>query len=220
MQAPCPPRYPSGMGKRQLWVAGFVALAIAAGVGYAMVGAAQKRAQQRQVGQLVADSTERLRQALTAKADSELVAAIDANLKATRAPRDPALADAAEQYIISAREIAKRRIEVERLTRQAAASRAALAGHMTHAANRRGDAWMRDALALKKRVENDHFELGITLKALYDLLYNLPDAEKRLEPRLGAALLLEPALTDSARRQAQADAKRAAEELDRARNIR
>jgi len=209
------------MGKRQLaWVAGFVALVVAAAVGYAMVSAAQKRTQQRQVGELVADSTEKLRQALTARADTELVAALDANLKSTRAPRDPQLADAAEQYITSAREIAKRRVEAERLTRQAAASRAALAGHMAHAASRRGDAWMRDALALKKRVESDHFELGITLKALYELLYNLSDAEKRLEPRIGAALLLEPALNDSARQQAQADARRAADELARARNIR
>jgi hypothetical protein len=201
-------------------VLGVLALIVAIGVGYAMYGAAQKRAQQRQVVQLVADSTEKLREALTAKADAALVAAIDANLKATKAPRDPQLADAAEQYITSAREIAKRRVEVERLTRQAAASRAALAGHMAHAASRRNDSWMRDALALKKRVENDHFELGITLKALYELLFALPDTERLLEPRIGTASLLEPAVTDSARRQAQADVKRAAEELDRARNTR
>src|SRR5438105_299119 len=130
MQAPCQPRYPSGMGKRQLaWVAGFVALAIAAGVGYAMVGAAQKRAEHRQVVELLADSTEKLRQALTAKADSGLVAAIDANLKATRAPRDPQLAGAAEQYILSAREITRRLADVDRYWRQAEASRAVLAGH-------------------------------------------------------------------------------------------
>jgi hypothetical protein len=207
--------------KRNLGIVlGLLALIVAIGVGYVLYGAAQKRAQQRQVVHLVADSTEKLREALTAKADAALVGAIDANLKATRAPRDPQLADAAEQYITSAREIAKRRVEVERLTRQAAASRAALAGHMSHAASRRNDSWMRDALALKKRVENDHFELGITLKALDQLLWTLPDAEKRLEPRIGASLLLEPALADTARRQAQAEAKRATEELDRARNIR
>jgi len=206
--------------KRNLGIVlGVLALIVAIGVGYALYAAAQKRAQQRQVVQLVADSTQKLREAL-AKADAALVAAIDANLKATRAPRDPQLADAAEQYITSAREIAKRRVEIERLTRQAAASRAALAGHMSHAASRRNDSWMRGALALKKRVENDHFELGITLKALDQLLWTLPDAEKRLEPRIDAALLLEPAVADTARRQAQAEAKRAADELDRARNIR
>src|SRR5258706_574140 len=113
--------------KRNLGMAlGVVALIVAIGAGYFLYGAAQKRSQQRQVVQLVADSTGKLRQALTAKADAALAAAIDANLQATRAPRDPQLASAAEQYILSAREITRRLADVDRLWRQAETSRAAL----------------------------------------------------------------------------------------------
>jgi len=200
-------------------VLGVVALIVAIGAGYLLYGAAQKRSQQRQVVQLVADSTGKLRQALTAKADAALAAAIDANLQATRAPRDPQLASAAEQYILSAREITRRLSDVDRLWRQAETSRAALAGHMARASYR-SDPWLRDALALKKRMENDYFDLGVRLKAIDELFYALPDVQRRIEPHVGAAVLLEPALADSARKKVQAEAKRAAEELDRARNIR
>src|SRR2546428_565349 len=194
MQAPCPPGYPFGMFNRTLaWAAGLIAvLALAVG-GYLAYAAAQKRVQQRQVAEMVRDTTEKLRQALAPKPASELVAAIDANLKAARAPRDPGLADAAEHYILGAREIARRRVETERLARQAASSRQALAGHMARAA-RRSDGWMRDALALKKRVETDYFDLGVTLKATDDLLFKLQDSEKRLQPPVGTDSPLEAAV--------------------------
>src|SRR5437867_4659156 len=96
----------------------------------------QKRSQQHKVAELVRDTTEQLREALAPRPSAVIVARIDANLQAARAPRDPQLAEAAELYIIGAREIAKRRIDAERLSRQAAASRQALAGHMARAARR------------------------------------------------------------------------------------
>jgi hypothetical protein len=219
MQALCPPGYPFGMVARNLaWPAGIIALAVAAVVGYMAYGAAQKRAQQREVTQLVRDSTERLRQALGPNASPELVSTLDTNLRSVKAPRDPALADAAEQYITGAREIARRRVAVAELERKAAASRAALAGHMAHA-SRRNDAWLRDAVALKKQVESQHYELNLTLKALDELLFTLPESEKPLAPRVGTDALLETGFADSARKQVQAETQRAAEELGRVRNI-
>ena len=186
--------------------------------GYLSYAAAQKRAQQRQVAETVRDTTEKLRQALAQKPAPELVDAIDANLKAARAPRDPNLADAAERYIIGAREIARRRVDAERFARQAAASRSALAGHMARAAHR-NDGWMRDAIALKKRVETDYFDLGVTLKAMDDLLFKLTDSKNRLEPRVGGDSLLEAAVVASARKQAQDEAQRATAELNQLRRI-
>src|SRR3989442_3771908 len=99
MQAPCPPGYPFGMFKRTLaWAAGLIAvLALAAG-GYLSYAAAQKRAQQRQVAEMVRDTTDKLRQALAPKPAAELVTAIDANLKAARAPPDPGVPDSAAAY--------------------------------------------------------------------------------------------------------------------------
>src|SRR5439155_78156 len=97
------------------WAVGLIAAVALAVVGYLTYAGAQKRAQQRQVAEMVRDTTEKLRQALAAKPAPELVAGIDANLKAARAPRDPGLADAAEHYILGAREIARRRRAADEL---------------------------------------------------------------------------------------------------------
>ena len=200
------------------WAVGLLAAVALALAGYLTHAAAQKRAQQRQVAETVRDTTEKLRQALAQAPAPELVDAIDANLKAARAPRDPNLADAAERYIIGAREIARRRVDAERFARQAATSRSALAGHMARAAQR-NDSWMRDAIALKKRVETDYFDLGVTLKAMDDLLFKLTDSENRLAPRVGGDSLLEAAVVASARKQAQDEAQRATAELNQLRRI-
>jgi hypothetical protein len=199
-------------------VAGIVLVAVVATLGYLAYAAAQKRAQQRHVKELVVDTTDKLRKVLSAKAAPEMVAALDANLQAAKAPRDPKLADAAEHYILGAREIARRRADIERLSRQAAASRQALAGHMSHAAHR-NDAWMRNAIALKKRVEDDHFNLGLSLKGLEQLLFTFPDAEQRLAPLVGRDMLIEASLRESARKQAQDELHRATDDLDRARRL-
>jgi hypothetical protein len=206
------------MNRTFVWGGGVIAALVLVLIGYLMYGAAQKRAQQRQVAEMVRDTTGMLRQGLAQRPAPALVAAIDANLKGARASRDPAFADAAEHYILGAREIVRRRVEAERLERQAAASRQVLAGHMARAAQR-NDGWMRDALALKKRVESDYFELGITLKAIDDLLFKLPDAERRLEPRVGSDSLIEASLIASARKQAQDEARRATDELNQLRRI-
>lgn len=207
------------MLKRSQGVAIAVLLAgLIAGLAYMTYVAGQKRSQQRQVQEVVRDTTDKLRQVLSAKAAPDMVAALDANVKAAKAPRDPRLADAAEQYIVGAREVARRRAEIEKLTRQAAASRQALGGHMARAASR-NDAWMRDALALKKRVEDDHFHLGLALKALDEILYTMPDAEKALAAHVGRDMLIEASLRDSARKQAQDEMRRAADDLERARRI-
>lgn len=188
-------------------------------VGYSLYAGAQKRAQQANVIERVRDSTGKLRQALAPKPAPALVEALEANLQAAKSPRDRALEDAAEHYILGAREIARRRIEAERLERQAEASRAALASHMARAANR-GESWIRTATDLKRRAERDYFDWGVQLKALEELLFTMPDAVKRIEPLVGAELLLDDAEREAARRQALAEAKRAAAELARLRGQR
>ena len=206
------------MQRSLVWLIGIILALVAATFAYVSYANWQKRQQQSRVTELVRDSTDKLRQALDAKPTPDLVQALDANLQATKAPRDPALADAAEHYILGAREIAKRRLAAIDLERRAAASRAALAGHMARA-SRRNDAWLRDALVLKKRVEADHYDLGLLLKALDELLYGLPESEKRLEPHVGAAALVDPKLAATARAQIQDEAKRADEELMRVRRL-
>ena len=135
-------------------------------IGYAMYGKHQRLQQERAATALIADTTTQLRQALTATPTKEIFSRIDSNLRSLKAPSQPELVDAAEHYIIGAREIVRRRVDGARFAQQAAASRQALSAHMNAAGGRRGEAWFRTALDLKKRVERDHFELDVTLKAL------------------------------------------------------
>jgi len=187
-------------------------------IGYTMWGQHQKLQQERAVTALVADTTTQLRQALTATPTREMFSRIDGNLRSLKAPRQPELADAAEHYILGAREIVRRRLDAARFAQHAAAGRQALNAHMNAAGGgRRGEAWFRTALDLKKKVEREHFELDVTLKALYELLGSLPYAEKRLAPH--RALLLEEPLRAQAREQARADAERAAAELEKVRRL-
>jgi len=196
------------------------ALVIAGAVmGYTMYGRYQRLQEERAVTALIADTTTQLRQALTATPTKEIFSRIDGNLQSLKAPRQPELADAAEHYILGAREIVRRRVDGARFAQQAAAGRQVLTAHMTAAGGRRGEGWFRTALDLKKRVERDHFDLDVTLKALYELLGSLPDAEKRLAPHVQPALLLEEPLRLQARDQARKDAERAAAELEKVRRL-
>ena len=207
------------MGTRAVgWIVGIAALAALALIGYAVYAGAQKKAQQRQVIAMVEDTTEKLRQALAQKSTPELVDAIDANLTAARSPRDPQLADAAEHYILSAREIARRRSDANPLRARAEESRRALAGHMARA-ERRSEPWLRSAVALKKRVEDDYFQLTLTLKGLDEILFKLPEEEKPFAARYGNDILLPRDEIDRARKQTQADIKRADDELAGVRRI-
>lgn len=195
-----------------------VALAIAASTGYSLIASKQKKDQQHAVATALGDTTVQLRKALSGTPSADVVSRINTNLQAAKAPRDPMLADAAEHYILGAREIAKRRSDVERLTREAALSRRSLAMHMKAASNR--DAyWIRVASDLKKRAERDHFELEISLKALSFLLDSLPEAEKRLADHVDASLLLEEKERRMARQRAEDAAKLASQELEKVRQL-
>ena len=193
-------------------------VAVIGGSTYWFYAKKQREEQQRVVTALLGDTTTQLRKALNGPVPAEIVAHLDGNLKQAQAPRDRELAAAAGEYIHGAREIVKRRVDAERLERDAAKSRRALAMHMA-AASGRDTYWIRVATDLKKRVERDHFELDVSLKALSELLFTFPESQKRLEPRVGAALLLESKEMLAARERAQEAAKRAADELEKTRRL-
>jgi len=195
-----------------------VVLAIAASTAYSLFAAKQKKDQQHAVATALGDTTVQLRKALSTAPSAEVVSRIDNNLKAAKAPRDPQLADAAEHYILGAREIAKRRSDAERLTREAAMSRRALTMHMKAASNR-DSYWIRVASDLKKRAERDHFELETSLKALSYLLDSLPEAEKRLAEHVDASLLLEEKERRIARQRAADAQMLASQELEKVRQL-
>jgi hypothetical protein len=187
--------------------------------GYWVHGTVKKHVEDHHLVDLLSDTTGRLREALAPRAPASLVARIEANRQSANAPNDPQLAEAAELYIVSAREIARRRVEAERLEGQAAANRAALEAHMASGTRRRNEAWFQGALELKKRVERDHYELKVTLTALDDLLETLPETEKKLEPHVAQSVLLDETERQAARKQAQLELKRASAQLQHARDL-
>lgn len=183
-----------------------------------MIRGHRKKVEDDRIAVLVADTTLQLRQALAAGPSGASVAKIEENLKVAQTSPNASLGSAAEHYLLGAREIARRRAEAERLTKEAASARNALAGHMARA-ERRNTNWIRNATELKRRVEASHADLERSLKTLDGLLNNLPDAEKRLAPHVAASSLLQGSEIDAARKRVQDEAQRAAAELEQVRRI-
>ena len=198
-------------------LAAAVGLAIAAVVGYGLHTANKKRNEARAVVSVVGETTLQLRGSLK-QASPEALQKIEGNLRVAKSWSNHEISDATEIYLIGAREILRRRADADRLGQKAAASRAALARHMSHA-TRRNDWWFRTALDLKKQTERDHHDLDVQLKALAELLDTLPEAHKRLAPHVQASLLLEDGLRNQARREVAEEAKRASAELEKVRNL-
>ena len=197
---------------------GITALILVAIIATNLIRGHRKKVEDERVAVMVADATVQLRQALGGAPSGPGLAKLEEYLQSAKASPNAAAGSAAEQYLIGAREIARRRADSERLAREAAASRNALAGHMARA-ERRNTNWIRAAAELKRRVEATHADLGRSLKALDDLLGNLPDAEKRLAPHVAASALLAAGEIDAARARAQDESKRAATELEQVRRI-
>lgn len=206
------------MGGSTKSIVAAVVLAICGSTAYYLYVDKQKTAQRRNLVALLGDTTTQLRKALNGAPSTELVSRIDGNLKLAKASRYPELETAAGLYIQGAREIARKRSDAERQSREAAMSRRALAMHMS-AASRRDGYWIRVASDLKKRVERDHHDLDVSLKALSHLLYTLPESEKELAPHVDASLLLAEPERRRAREHAEAQAKRAADELEKIRHL-
>ena len=206
------------MGGMPKAIVAALVLAISGSTAYYLFVQKQKVEQRENVVALLGDSTTHLRRALNGTPSVELAHELAGNLKLVKAPRHPDLETAAGLYIQSAREIARRRSDSERLSREAAMSRRALTMHMS-AASQRDTYWIRVASDLKKRVERDHSDLAVSLKALTLLLTPLPESQKELAPHVDAKLLLEDAVRRQARDRAEEQAKRAADELEKVRRL-
>lgn len=193
-----------------------VALILVAFIATNLVRGHRKQVEDQRIAVLIADATVQLRQALGSTPSTASVAKLEEYLQIAKTSPNAALGGAAEHYLLGAREIARRRAESERLARDAAAARHALAAHMGRSGNR-GTTWIRDAAELKRRVEASHADLSRSLKTLDDLLYGLPEAEKRLAPHVAASAMLEAGEIDAARARAQDESKRAASELEKVR---
>jgi hypothetical protein len=212
-----PARKLDGRKLAVLAVAAAVIVAAAFAVAFAYKGHKQKQ-DETAILAAVGDSTNVLVEALRGTAPADAVQRIDAQVKAIKAAARTPLADAAEDYAVGAREIARRRADATRLAAPAAAARKALLAHLA-AGGTRNDGWFRRAGELKKRVDESHFELNQALKTLDGLLDGMLESRKRMAPLAGEKRVVEAALLDAARVQAREELKRSADELERARQV-
>jgi len=203
--------------KTSALLAAGLGMVIAGGVGYGTYRYAKERADERAIVRVVGETTAQLRSVLKTPS-AGAAAKIERNLEVARGWSNIYMADAAEHYVVGAREIARQRADAARDLQKFAASRAALLAHMSHA-GRRGPGWIGTASQLKKQLERDHFELETSLKALAGLLESLPQAQKRLTPYVESSLILDDALRRQARQRALDELKRATLELEKARSL-
>lgn len=167
----------------------------------------------------VSDTTLMLREALgKPAAGGELAPRIDAHLDRIKAATRTPAADAAEEYVLGAREIARKKADVARLSRQATASRDAALAHLA-AGKARRDGWFKTASELKRRMERDYTELNISLKTLNTLMSGMPESVKRAGPLFGDKALVSASEFNAAAAQVQDELKRVQLELERARQL-
>jgi hypothetical protein len=201
---------------------------IAAAAGWWGYGEHQKRELRKAIVALVADTGARLRGALAATAESpeaarkleEDAAAADRNLAALKgmnAAREQALADAADDYLLTGREILKRLANVQRYRGLLSESLQALLDHMR--ADDHTGAWVQDAVKARERANKDHRDLSLAAGALDQLLQSFPASQKKIAPFVEPAVLIEGGVVEAARARALDAAKQAAAEIEKTRRL-
>jgi len=213
---------------------GLAALVIASALGYWGVSAYRKGQLQRAVTALVQDSSERLQGALAVETEAVLddtarmVRRLDdqaqevdkhvIELRGMSASPNRALVDAAEEYMLTVRQILRNQAASHRYRIQVSASERALRDHM-RTANRRSGNWIKEALRAKDRMEKEYFDYRISVDTFGRLLESYPATRKKLALQVGAGLLVEDAVAANARKRALATSKRVADDVERARQL-
>jgi hypothetical protein len=201
-----------------LLVAAFVAVLVLGIVAGAVFQKGKKQHEESAILDAVADSSRLLRAALGPQPPEDAAARLDAHLAMIKAAVRTPLAEAAEDYVLGAREIARHQAALAPLERQWDASRQAIRTHLA-AGGRRNPAWFQTAGDLKKRMEEAYFQLGVELAALDKLLDGMPESVKTTTPLAGENRVVDLRLFYDARQRVQARLKSANEQLERARQI-
>jgi len=213
---------------------GLAALLIVSALGYWGVSAYRKGQLQRAVTALVQDSSERLQGALAVETEAvhddsaRMVRRLDdqaqevdkhvIELRGISASPNQALVDAAEEYMLTVRQILRNQAASHRYRIQVSASEQALRDHMRKA-NRRSGNWIKEALRAKDRMEKEYFDYRISVDAFGRLLESYPATRKKLAQQVGAGLLVEEAVAANARKRVLATSKRVADDVERARQL-
>jgi hypothetical protein len=197
------------------------------------VGAYRKGQQHKAVSALVGDSSRRLESALALETEAaaassqktvdkldEQAQEVDRHVMELHDMSDGpnrALVAAADDYLLTVRQILRQQAASHRYRLQVAASEGALREHMS-AAGRRSGAWIDEAVRMKDRMERNYFDYHVSAEALERLLAAYPASRKKLVAQLGSPLLADEAVED-ARRRASATLKRITASVEQARQL-
>ena len=213
-------------GKRTVVIALVAVIAVVAGWwGY---GEHRKGEQRKAIVALVSDTATRMSSALTAtdggpeaaRKLEEHTAAADRNLaelKRMNTAREPAFAEAADDYLLTGREILKRLVNVQRYRQLLSESLPALQAHM-RADNRTG-AWVQEAVKARERVNKDYRDMNLATNTLDTLLQSFPASQKKIAPYVDRAELIDDGTVTTARTRALDAAKQAAADLEKTRQL-
>jgi hypothetical protein len=217
-----------GYGTRTV-AAALVTLLAVSSLGYWALSAYRRSDLQKSVTALVRDSSDRMKAAFAIQTETaQTVARLDDHaqevdkhlieLRGLRASPDRPLVDAADEYLLTVRQILRNQAASHRYRVQMAASDKALRDHMRTSA-RRTTPWIQEALRAKDRLERDYLDYRLSVEAYDRLLEALPETRKRLAPHVGAGAVADTTAIADARRRALENLKRAAGEVDRARQL-
>ena len=182
------------------------------------------------VAVLLRDSSERLEASLALNADAptpQTVGRLDEQaqevdkhlleLRDTSASSDRALAAAAEEYLLTVRQILREQAASHRYGIQVAATEGRLREHMRGAA-RRSKAWIDEAVSAKDRMERSYFDYRVSSEALDRLLASYPPTRKKMAAQLRAPLASDEAV-EAARKRIAAASKRVGTGVEQARQL-
>jgi hypothetical protein len=188
-----------------------------------------------EVMEIVQDTTLQMRDALSAEPQAtaakhpaslrkfyEHAEAADGDFRKLRGMDIPrpveALADAADDYVLTSREILLRWASSQRNHQKLVSSMQALRNHMR--ADNRSGAWVSEAIRAKERVEEDYRDYQMASNALASLLESFPAARAKLTPQVEATLLADETLIENARKRALDASVLAANEIEKVRQLR
>ena len=128
------------------------------------------------------------------------------------------LANAADDYLLTSREILLRWASSQRYRVKLSGSIQVLQDHMR--ADDRTAAWISAAVRAKEQVEEDYRDYNRAVNALSTLLGTFPAARDRMAPHLDAALLADENVIETARTSALAASALAQHEMEKIRQLR
>ncbi|HUL93647.1 MAG TPA: hypothetical protein VLV56_15000 [Burkholderiales bacterium] len=214
-------------------VFGLVALVLVSALGYWGVSAYRKGQLQKTVSALVRDSSERMEAALALENESapagssQTVAKLDdqaqevdkhvIDLRETSAAPNRALVAAAEEYLLTVRQVLREQAASHRYRIQVTASETALREHM-RTAGRRSKGWIDEAIRAKDRLEKNYFDYRVSAEALERLLASYPSVRRKMAAQLSVPLLADE-VVESARKRILAGSKRIAASVEQARQL-